>query len=172
MAATPGNEFYKLAKNTGRPKKYTPEEFALKCEEYFNYMDNNPYKKKKYEIYKGETKEYIEEIKQPYTIEGLCLYVGITSVTFRNLENDKEYLSIITYARDRIYNNKLSGATDGTFNANIVIRDLGLKDSATVIHETSIKELQPNEIKQLKESLSSMYGEVKPVTIDITPEEG
>jgi len=172
MAATPGNEFYKLAKNTGRPKKYTPEEFALKCEEYFNYMDNNPYKKKKYEIYKGETKEYIEEIKQPYTIEGLCIFADINTLTFRNLENDKEFLTIITHARDRIYNNKLSGATDGTFNANIVIRDLGLKDSATVIHETSIKELQPNEIKQLKESLSSMYGEVKPVTIDITHKEG
>ena len=41
MAATPGNEFYKLAKNTGRPKKYTPEEFALKCDEYFNYIDSN-----------------------------------------------------------------------------------------------------------------------------------
>ena len=51
MGAPPGNKFHKLATTNGRPKKYTPDEFSVKCEEYFNYIDNNPYKKKKYEIY-------------------------------------------------------------------------------------------------------------------------
>lgn len=171
MAAPEGNQFYKLAKNTGRPKSYTPEEFLLKCNEYFDYVDSNPYKKKKYEIYKGETKEYIEEVKQPYTIEGLCIFAGINTLTFRNYENQKDFLTVITYARDRIYNNKLSGATDGTFNANIVIRDLGLKDNATVTHETTLKELSTNEIKQLQQDISSIYGEIEPKTIDITHKE-
>ena len=171
MAAPQGNEFYKLAKNTGINKKYTPEEFKIKCDEYFDHINNTPYLKRKYEIYKGETKEYIEEIKQPYTIEGLCIFAGISTVTFYNYENNKDFINVITYARDRIYNNKLSGATDGTFNANIVIRDLGLKDNATVTHETSIKELQPSELKQLHNDISLLYGTVEPITIDITPEE-
>ena len=72
---------------------------------------------------------------------------------------------VITYARDRIYNNKLSGAVDGTFNGNVIIRDLGLKDSATVIHEQSIKELQPNDLQVFPLPVSNLLVDLTKNTV-------
>ena len=171
MAAPQGNEYFKLCKSPGKSKQFTPNELEEFANNYFKYIDNNPHEKKKTESDGDKIKTTIEYIKRPYTIEGLCNFIGISTQTFYNYENDKAYLDIITRARQIIYDSKLEGATAGIFNANIVIRDLGLKDSATVTHETSIKELQPSELKQLHNDISLLYGTVEPITIDITPEE-
>ncbi len=95
---------------------------------------------------------------RPFTLHALRLYLGV-SINFFNefkhalkgkLQNRKErgtleteteeqeavriqeaedFLGVITYIEDTIYNQKYEGAAVGTYNANIIARDLGLRDS-------------------------------------------
>lgn len=172
MGAPKGNEYYKLAKNPGKKKLFNPQEFKAVCSNYFRHIDENPHEKRKTETSNKEIKEYIEYVKRPYTLEGLCNFIGISLQTFYNLEIDKDFIDVIARTRQIIYESKLDGATAGLFNANIVIRDLQLKDTATVTHEQGVKSLGAEEIKQLKTALSDMYGTIQPLTIDIEAEEG
>lgn len=156
----------------GAPKKYTPEKLYNKCNDYFNHVKNNPIIKTKRETYKGEVKEYIEEIERPYTIEGLCIFLEISVKTFNYWNDDEELCNIVTYAREIIRNDKLSGATAGVYNANIVIRDLSLRDTDTPQVINNIIPLNSNEVKAIANSLAAEYGKLptkKLKTIDITP---
>ena len=155
----------------GAPVKYTAKELEHKIKQYYKYVDSNPAQKRKVEIHKGETKEYIEFIQLPYTIEGLCDYLDICVKTFHNYENYPDLLQVVMRARQTIYAQKLSGATANLFNANVVIRDLGLKDSDTPQIINNIIPLNSSEVQAIAQSLSAEYGslpakEVK--TIDIT----
>ena len=158
----------------GAPVKYTAKVLESKIKEYYKFVDSNPAQKRKVEIHKGETKEYIEFIQLPYTIEGLCNFLNIDHKTFRNYENYADLFPIVTRARQIIRENKLSGATAGIFNANIVIRDLSLRDTDTPQVINNIIPLNSSEVQAIAQSLANDYGklpEKKPIETDITPEE-
>ena len=155
------NEF-----NNGRPFKYEPEELAQKIKNYYTDVDNNPIQKRKVETSLKDSKETIEYIKRPYTIEGLCNYLDITTKTFRDWEKNDILISIITRARQKIYANKMDGATAGVFNANIVALDLGLKAREDKQVNNILLPLGVKELKAITESLGADYGEL-PETIDI-----
>jgi len=158
----------------GAPLKYDAKILEAKIKEYYKFVDDNPAQKRKVEIHKGETKEYIEFIQLPYTIEGLCDYLDICVKTFHNYENYPDLLQVVMRARQTIYAQKLSGATANLFNANVVIRDLGLKDTDTPQIINNIIPLNSSEVQAIAASLSAEYGklpEKKPIEIDITPEE-
>ena len=146
-----------MSKKMGAPVKYTAKVLEAKIKEYYKYVDDNPAQKRKVETYKGETKEYIEYIQLPYTIEGLCNFLNIDHKTFSNNENYPDLFPIVTRARQIIRENKLSGATAGIFNANIVIRDLSLRDSDAPQVINNIIPLNSNEVK-INEELIAAQG--------------
>ena len=155
----------------GAPVKYTAKVLEAKIKEYYKFANDNPAQKRKIENHKGETKEYIEFIQLPYTIEGLCDYLDICVKTFHNYENYADLLQVVMRARQTIYAQKLSGATANLFNANVVIRDLGLKDSDAPQIVNNIIPLNSSEVQAIAQSLANEYGSLptKEKIIDITP---
>ena len=73
-------------------------------------------------------------IKRPYTLHGLCIFMGVNTKYFNDLKDslrerpDINYSEVITRIEEIIYCNKFEGAVAGFFNANIIARDLGLTD--------------------------------------------
>lgn len=130
MAAPFGNQFWKKAMKIGVNKTFaTPEELENKACEYFEWMDNNPY------IYidwvGGAGKEVEREKPLPYTIEGLCLFLGISVQSFWNYSNKvgyEDFFEVCTRITDAIRTQKFLGASSGIFNHSIIARDLGLVD--------------------------------------------
>ena len=144
----------------GAPFKFEPEELSDKIEEYFSHIDNNPIQKIKTETSNKDTKEIIEYIKRPYTIEGLCNYLGIQRKTFMDWESQPLLINIVTYARQKIYENKLEGAIAGVFNANIIIRDLSLRDESLEVVNNILIPLSRKELASITQTLDVEYGEV------------
>jgi len=146
MSAEVGNEYWKFRSVSGRQKLFeSPDHFLNEANKYFEYCDNNTKWVKKDFIRSGELAGQIIdlEIPTPYTIEGLCTFLGITYQTFLNyesLESHKEFFEVFTYVRQKIKNQQLSGATSGIFNANIVSRINGLTEK--VDHTSNGKELK------------------------------
>jgi hypothetical protein len=128
----PGNNLWSLRSKHGRDKLFeTPELLWKAACEYFKWCDENPWTK---EDWVGkDADKVIRTLGRPYTMQGLCLYLDCGTAYFRNFKNEKrndsaDFKSIIARIEETVYNQKFEGASVGVFNANIIARDLGLRD--------------------------------------------
>ena len=144
MAAPEGNEYYLLRTKDGRDKQYKkPENLVEACNEYFTFCLGNPLieveqsrsrkSKKELEItedsIKVEDTGLIELPKmRPFTLEGLCNFIDLSVEGFKLYEKRKDFVGVTTRVRQIIYNQKFEGAAAGFLNANIIARDLGLRN--------------------------------------------
>lgn len=135
MPAPIGNEYWKLRKTDGRPKKFRPDELEEKANEYFQWCIDNPL----YEaVLHGKSGEIMKLPRlRAFTETGLCVFLGISTTSFYSYyvgEESQDYVEVITRIREVIRTQKFEGAAAGFLNANIIARDLGLRDKQDVDH--------------------------------------
>lgn len=145
MGAPEGNQFWKQRSKHGRDKIFkTPESLWETACEYFEWCDANPLKsveqarggksKTKAEVTEGgisvEETGLIElPLMRAYTWSGLELFLGIDSLRdYKTNEDYKDFSQVIRAIDKIIYTQKFEGAAAGLLNANIIARDLGLRD--------------------------------------------
>jgi hypothetical protein len=137
MPAPKENQFWKLRGKHGRKKLFSnPEQvWEIACE-YFQWCDDNPIPR--VDVVRGGDyagTQISADVPRPYSLYGLCLYMGITQQTFLNYCSDekyKDFFDIFTRIRETIRDQKLSGAMAGNYNGNIVAKDLGLGDKLDI----------------------------------------
>lgn len=166
MGAPKYNQFWKNRSKHGRDKLFeTPELLLDECKEYFNWVDSKPFFKVeqiKKPYLDPETKLWVTMCKlptvRPYTIHGLCIYLGCNSLWFNQFERalvgkedqlSKDFSTVLTHVREIIYHQKFEGAVVGAFNASIIQRDLGLVEKVDnkLSGEISVKQITGMEIK-------------------------
>ena len=131
MSAPTGNQFWKLRSKHGRDKIFqTPEMMLEACYEYFEHQSKQTWNRVDF---KGkDSKEVKIPTSSPFTLAGLCIFLGVNTKYFTEFEKDcsKGFSEVITHIREIIFTQKFEGAAVGTYNANIIARDLGLVDKA------------------------------------------
>lgn len=145
MGAPTGNQFWKIRSKHGRNKLFeTPEMLMEAAEEYFDWCDRNPWEQS--ETTTSETTGITSKEKKnarPYTLKGLCIYLGCSSSYIRGFKKDikdkaektpqdNDFITVIEQIEEIIYTQKFEGAAVGAFNANLIARDLGLADKQTL----------------------------------------
>lgn len=153
MGAPEGNQFWKLRTTHGREKLFaSPELLWEEACKYFQWCENNPFKEQKLFSFQGKTVTGEVNKMRAYTMNGLCLFLGCSESYFRKFkanlkgqdENEKEasddslkqdFFTVIEMIESVIYEQKFTGAAADLLNANIISRDLGLKDSMSVTNE-------------------------------------
>jgi len=160
-----GNQFWKLRSKHGRDKLFaSPDLLWVAACEYFQWCDDHPWMKMEQsraagkpglaiKVKKGKT-EPIETVRdglaelptaRPYTLSGLCLYLGCSESYFREFkriadeEKERDFLTVITRIEQTIETQQFEGATVGAYNANIIARKLGLSEKA-LIEQNSVIE--------------------------------
>lgn len=128
-----GNQWWRLRSKHGQDALFTdPKKLLEAAYEYFTHTDLRKWKKKDW--VGKDAMEVIRETETPYTITGLCLYLGVSDTWWRNFKkteaytNDSDFASVVSHIEKIIYTQKLEGAAVGAFNANIIARDLGLRE--------------------------------------------
>ncbi len=134
MPAPKGNKF--AVGNKGTEKKFTPEQWQKKRDEYFSFCDNNPLYKNE-ALKSGDRAGEIIRIPaaRPYLIEGLCNYANIHPQTFYNYlekEGYEDYFEITARARNRIFQQNIENGYIGAYDSNLVSRKLGLADKKEI----------------------------------------
>lgn len=144
MAAPKGNKFWEARSSHGRnPKFKSPDDLWEACCEYFQWVEDNPLWEMKAFSYQGEvTQEPVAKMRA-MTLTGLCLFLDITDETWRTFRSREDLSGVVTRAEKVIYDQKFSGAAADLLNANIIARDLGLKDKSEVDHLSSDKSMSP-----------------------------
>lgn len=139
-------------KPVGAPFKFSPKEFDLAWQQYFQYCDDNPWYKQE-AVKSGILAGTLVSIPtvRPYSEIGFCAfhnlgehYVNQLNHTLNKHVKDKksklneeatELSYILTQARAKCRAQKFEGACVGAFNANIIARDLGMADNQNVKHD-------------------------------------
>jgi hypothetical protein len=135
--APKGNQFWRARSKHGKDKIFKDAETLwTACTEYFDWCEANPLLKEKKMLSGGRLRSYKEKTPRPFTIIGLCMFIGINRATWaQNYRTHKDYISVCSQAEDAIRDQKFSGAAVGHFNAGIIARDLGMEDR-TVVDDT------------------------------------
>lgn len=100
------------------------------CCEYFEATDLRKWTKKDW--VGKDAIEVHRETETPYTLSGLYLFLDITAQGWKEYRSREGFSEITTRVEQIIYTQKFEGAVVGAFNANIIARDLGLKEASTV----------------------------------------
>lgn len=144
MAAPKGNQFWKLRSKHGRDKLFaTPDLMWEAACEYFEWCDDNPWLAEKTKKRDNSTEIEASPTQRPYTLSGLCLYLGCNQGYFSDFKKNCsiDFSEVITRIEETIETQQFEGATVGAYNANIIARKLGLADKQETKSEIDIKPL-------------------------------
>ncbi len=148
MSAPAGNQFWKLRTKHGRDAIFTnPKLLWEESSKYFNWVDAHPWFKVEQckKPYQDKNGNWVTVTKvptaRPYTIQGLCIFLGVNSLWFNEFEEGikkrlankedetaKDFSEILHTIREVIYQQKFEGAAVGAFNWAIIARDLSLRE--------------------------------------------
>jgi hypothetical protein len=156
MAAPKGNKFWELRSKHGRDKLFASPELMWQAAcEYFEWCISHPWMKMeqtkarsslRITTVNGKPEEFSSidpqsiiglPTERPFTLTGLCLYLGCSESYFRAFkstikEKDIDFLTIIARIEQVIETQQFEGATVGAYNANIIARKLGLTDKSDI----------------------------------------
>lgn len=136
---TAGNQYWNRRSKHGKDAIFSsPNIMKESMAEYFiTHLnpDNHQWAKKEWKIVNGKAKLVEIKLIPPYTWEGVCLFLHVSTGYFRafksTLKQDDpqraDYLSVIEWADNIIRENKFHGASVGAFNANLISYDLGIR---------------------------------------------
>jgi hypothetical protein len=136
MGAPLGNRFWEARSKHGRsPVFASAPDLWNACIEYFEWVEDNPLWASKTVNFQGAPIDLPEAKMRAMTIDGLCLFLDITDQTLYNYKNrGEDFLEVITKAEKVIKYQKFTGAAADLLNANIIARDLGLREQTSNEH--------------------------------------
>ena len=130
MAAPKGNQFWKQRTKHGRDKLFADADILWDaCAEYFEWVDSNPLIETVVKTPGGKVEKVEVPKMRAMTIGGLCIFLDIDQKTWFEYAKLKDFSNITARATEIIRTQKFEGASADLLNANIIARDLGLRDS-------------------------------------------
>lgn len=153
MGAPLGNRFWEARSSHGRnPKFRSPDHMWEAACEYFEWVEDNPLIEEKAWHANGVvTKDTIHKMRA-MTIDGLIHFLDISDACWYDYCSKNDYSSVTGKIKNVIRSQKFAGAAADLLNANIIARDLGLKDaSATELTGPNGGPIQAQDVPLTKE---------------------
>jgi len=127
-----GNNYWQFRNKHGRDHKYTPDGLWDEAMAYFTWVEEHPLWEQKGFAFQGVvTKENFAKMRA-MTITAFCLFADICSATWKHYKENSDFVKVVTRIEKVIYSQKFEGASADLLNANIIARDLGLKERSDI----------------------------------------
>ena len=131
MAAPKGNRFWEARSTHGRNPIFKGKEELWEASlEYFQWVEENPLWEDKPVHYQGAMITNAVAKMRAMTLEGLWLFLDISTQTWYDYKEKQDFIEVISKIENVIESQKFVGAAADLLNANIIARDLGLKDES------------------------------------------
>lgn len=118
-----------MRRHHGPHSRYTPEELWEKSCEYFQWVEDNPLWEVKSYMYMGQPVQDRIPKMRAMTMGGLCLFLGLHAEALYKCAREREsYRDVVATICNVMREQKFAGAAADLFNANIIARDLGMKE--------------------------------------------
>lgn len=144
MALSRETKLWKLAVTVPRDEIFSAGAVLVgHARDFFNWCDANPRYKTEIIKHKMEWDTVEVELKRPYTMSGVCMYLGVSQSYFRSTKSDlrerletgtlshegAEVLAAIEWIEQIVFTDQIEGAATGQYNANLMSRLNGLADN-------------------------------------------
>lgn len=134
-----GNRFWEMRSTHGRnPIFKDDKQLWDACLQYFEWVEENPLQEEKAFSFQGAVHYAKIDKMRAMTIGGLCIFLDIAQETWSNYRKNKDFLGVISQTEDIIRDQKFTGASADLLNANIIARDLGLRDMTDIKHSGGV----------------------------------
>jgi hypothetical protein len=153
-----GNQFWKARSTHGRNPIYSnPQDLQDAIEQYFEWVHQNPLIEYKPMIEQGLITNAMIPKPIPMTITSCQRFCGLSHTQWAVYKANTDFTAIIEQAEYTIRDHKLIGASVGFFNANIIARELGLKEASDVNINATVnyKEMSDDDLDRKIEDLSA-----------------
>ena len=150
MAAPKGNRFWEARSSHGRKPIFdNPDKLRDACYQYFHWAYVNPLTEMRPFAYQGVVVQEPVPLMRAFTIRGLCGYLDISQDTWERYRDKDDLCGVTEEVENLIYDQKFTGASEGLLNANIIARDLGLKDhtQSDTVTRHQIGDLSDDELR-------------------------
>jgi hypothetical protein len=131
MAAPKGNQYWKLAHDFKKPKRYQPGKLLDKAIEYAEWCEDNPLYEEK--VFGTGVRMEVKKMRA-MTIQGFCLFANMAMSTWQEYEKQEGYSAFVARVKALFYSQKVEGAAADLLNSNIIARELGLSDNQKITH--------------------------------------
>ncbi len=129
----PGNQFWKARSSHGRNVIYSdPNDLVDAASQYFEWVHQNPLHEYKPMVVQNEVEMVAIPKLRAMTIESCAMFCGMGGSTWAEYRKKPDFSEVIQEIEKIIRDQKLTGASAGLLNANIIARDLKLKDTSEV----------------------------------------
>jgi hypothetical protein len=124
-----GNQFWKMRSRHGiYPKFETAEALWEACEDYFQWVIDNPLKEQKVFCFQGDITYADVNKMRAMTMEGLYTFLDIGSSSWHEWRTREGFEETVARVERIIRDYKFTGAAADLLNQAIIARDLGLRD--------------------------------------------
>ncbi|WP_337043766.1 terminase small subunit [Emticicia sp. 17c] len=129
MAQLTEKQYYQLRSKNAKDKAFkTPAALIEACNAYFEWCLDNPLIEEKVFQHQGRAVTADVKITRPFTLEGLCNYIDLSTQGFKEYESEEAFSPVVARIRQIIETQQFEGVAAGLFNANIIARKLGLTE--------------------------------------------
>jgi hypothetical protein len=140
VGAPKGNQFWKLRSKHGRDKLFSNPEILWEAAcEYFQWCEDNPLLEEKAFHTNGVITKTTLPKMRAMTLDGLWLCLDICKDTWYEYASLKDFTEVTKKIENVIRSQKFAGAAADLLNANIIARDLGLKDKTETDHKGKVQ---------------------------------
>lgn len=140
----------------GRKARYSPEDLAEEFKLYIADLDENQIEVEtnyRYQTSNDERRQQRRSQKYarpPKILDFVTRWLGMTHQWWYSLPNGRrgaDYEAVIERITQYCFDTKFDGAVVGLYNANIIARDLGLKENIAVSKHTADADMSEEEIE-------------------------
>lgn len=118
-------------------------DMAMAAQKYFEWAVANPITKT--EAIKGGNMagQLVQiEVPRPWTLQALLAWMNISTKQWHKYRSDMEYIefhNVCDFIENCIRTQKMEHAMVGNYNANVVMRDIGVSENKTVETKSSVE---------------------------------
>jgi hypothetical protein len=156
-----GKAIYEYIK-PGRPPRFAdPQAMWDRAVDYFRWAEENPIQEEKHYPMQGEVIEKSIDKLRAFTLNGLCLFIGLDTETFRRYgtgENGKgAYKEVVALIKQVVNEQQFTGAAADVLNPNIIARALGLYEKTVNENLNYSVQMSKDEIKAVAQDLEKEF---------------
>ena len=151
-----------------RKSKYTPEQLAKEFEDYIADLETNQIEVEtnyRYQTSNDERRQQRRTSKYarpPKILDFVTRWLGMSHQWWYALPKGKsgaKYEAVIERINQYCYDVKFDGAVIGIYNANIIARDLGLRDNIAVTKSADDDDMSLDDVKAEIERLEKLQNQ-------------
>lgn len=140
---------------------FTPEQLFDMAVKYFTWAEENALKAAETASFQGIVTENLVHKVRVFTLNGLCLFCGITANAIHNWRKQPGFGDVVEFIDNVIYEQKFQLAANGIINASFIGKEIGIDKAPEInVAATAEASVSAPTTEEVKDAVRDILGEL------------